>query len=522
MGQDVRALYEADQFEEAAAKSEGATNPDDLLFRGLALARLRRWAEARTALESGWTAAPGDGRFPTELAGLAYRESRQAEARRLLRKALRLNNVDTPYVRDFLGTLYLLDGNLEAALLHWNDIGKPILANVETPQSFRTDPILLDRTFAVAPTELLTLAKLRETQARFRVLDVLAGLPQFDLPPVPGDDRYHLRLRAAEKGTLSSPLLTLASWLKGLPYQTVSPRVENFAGRARQLSAAARWNPNRRRLALGYSSPLPGEPSKRWRVFADARDERWSLESNAAADLHLRKAELGGGFESAINGTHSWSWESAVSVRSYRSGYSTLRRAPDAAGIRTSVSWDSAVLRLEERRFEVHSHAAVGVGRIFKQTSGLYGRAEVAINARWTGSRNWTAESHLAGAALTAHTPFDELDWFGVDIDSAVGFRGDRVAKNGRKGAAHLGDRHWLATVDLTRRVPLKGFLDVRAGPFFQVGRVHPVLGSASIPTQLAAGARVDVRVLGVVGASLLWARNLQTGGTVWFARPTP
>ena len=47
-----------------------------------------------------------------------------------LRGALRLAPDDS-YIPEFLGTIYLLEGNLEAALKYWNRLEKPRLTAVE-------------------------------------------------------------------------------------------------------------------------------------------------------------------------------------------------------------------------------------------------------------------------------------------------------------------------------------------------------------------------------------------------------
>src|SRR6185503_9108806 len=99
-------------------------SPDLDYRRGLELARLQRYDEARRAFEAGRRKAPLDKRFPVELAGVAFRTGRRSESRTELRRALRLDPGDA-YAADFLATLYYLDGNLEAAVKWWNRVDKP-------------------------------------------------------------------------------------------------------------------------------------------------------------------------------------------------------------------------------------------------------------------------------------------------------------------------------------------------------------------------------------------------------------
>ena len=51
------------------------------------------------------------------------------QAARYLRRALHLDPTDS-YGNDFLGTVYFLQGNIEAALKYWNRVDKPQIAEV--------------------------------------------------------------------------------------------------------------------------------------------------------------------------------------------------------------------------------------------------------------------------------------------------------------------------------------------------------------------------------------------------------
>src|ERR1700675_912804 len=90
---EVKKLYEAGNWDGVVRAV--AQSPDEpaelLLYRGLALAHLQRWEEAKTAFAEGRTKAPGDPRFLTELAGIAYRQKEFSEAKRDLRRALAMN-----------------------------------------------------------------------------------------------------------------------------------------------------------------------------------------------------------------------------------------------------------------------------------------------------------------------------------------------------------------------------------------------------------------------------------------------
>ncbi|MDA1236348.1 MAG: tetratricopeptide repeat protein, partial [Acidobacteria bacterium] len=281
---DLAQLYSAGQYADViAATDRNPRDADTLFLRGMSLARLDRWGQAEQALRLGQSLAPQDPRFPTELAGVSYRLENYRQSRKLLRRALQLAP-DDEYARNFLGSLYLLDSNLDAALAQWNRIGQPHLSSVEMPPRLRTDAVLLDRALTFAPSTTLKLSELRTSRARLNLLDAFAG-SNFDLVPEPPGDGYKLRMRGTERsGLFGAPWRALIRSSRGLPYRTVFVEHDNGGGNASSLHAIARWDPYRRRANVVYSRPLASEARYRWRVFGDAREERWDL-TRRIADL---------------------------------------------------------------------------------------------------------------------------------------------------------------------------------------------------------------------------------------------
>jgi predicted double-glycine peptidase len=131
-----------------------------------------------------------------DLASKAFREENLTEAREHLDAALRANPSDA-HTNDFLGTVYFLEDNTEAALKYWNRAGKPAIENIRIEPSLRTDPILLDRAFAFSRGSVLRLGDFEETQARLNALRVFS---RYRLELSPNDsDSFDVTLRAAER-----------------------------------------------------------------------------------------------------------------------------------------------------------------------------------------------------------------------------------------------------------------------------------------------------------------------------------
>src|SRR5262249_11769330 len=137
----ARELFEQERWQDLQKLLEQAprTTPDLNFYYGVAMAHLERWQEAREALEAGERLAPRDKRFPTELAGVAFKQKAFGEAKHRLQRALRLDPEDA-YANDFLGTIYFLDGNVEAALKYWGRAGKPVIAEVRIEPDLRVRP----------------------------------------------------------------------------------------------------------------------------------------------------------------------------------------------------------------------------------------------------------------------------------------------------------------------------------------------------------------------------------------------
>ena len=93
--------------------------------------------------------------FSIELAGVDYKLKDSRAAKRELRSALKIEPKDK-YTLEFLGTLYFLDGNTEAALKYWNAIEKPRLRKVSVAPPPTLDPALLQNAIGFNAPQILT------------------------------------------------------------------------------------------------------------------------------------------------------------------------------------------------------------------------------------------------------------------------------------------------------------------------------------------------------------------------------
>ena len=223
-------------------------------YFGVALAQMGRLDEARARLREGYKARPGDIRFPTELAGLAFKQKNYSESAEYARRALRIDPRDT-YLNDFLGTVYFLEGNTDAALKYWNRVDKPQIVDLTVDQKMRVKPALLDRAMTFSPASELQLGDLRTSKVRVEGLGIFQT-HRFQLS-ARDDGKFDLALIAQERdGWGANTWQALLSTFRGVFYETVYPEYFNFHGAAINFTSMLRWDTEKRRATAAVSGPL--------------------------------------------------------------------------------------------------------------------------------------------------------------------------------------------------------------------------------------------------------------------------
>ncbi len=284
----------------AAAPNELA---DELLKRAISLATSGQLEDAEQLLIEGKSVYDRDARFPIELAGVAWRKKESASAKQYLRQGLRLDPSGA-YANEFLGSLYLLDGNLHAALKYWNRIRRPILSRVIFAPEPPLQPELRERLPAASAGQLLTRARLAQTERNLDRLYIFSD-PRCELTPA-SDNKYTLTVRAPN---VSQPLAGAAGrflpLLRSIPYQAINLDWLNIKQRAIILTSLWRWDADKRRVAVKYRAPLiHGSYS----VWTDLRDEVWNVDRNGFVldGEDVRSAALGGEIEFELGRGSLW------------------------------------------------------------------------------------------------------------------------------------------------------------------------------------------------------------------------
>lgn len=528
----VHRAFDAGRWEEAANLAYGpADQPPELDFlRGLALAKLQRWEDSRAAFGSGRGKAPNDPRFLVELAGLAYKQRNLRDAKRELHAALALSDRD-PYTREFLGTIYFLENNLEAALKSWNPIDKPRLRNVSILPPPQVSDVLIRRAMRFNAPQVLTPDALLDTEARLYNLGIYSA-QRMQLTADAGGN-YDVVLHVRERnGWGDSWLQGAISLLSGLPYATVYAEFYDIDHQAVNVTSLLRWDSEKRRAYVVVSAPLFRDPSNRVRIYFDGRNENWNLTNTFFAagpvisDLNIRRFAGGVELRRVMNGRWSWSTGLEFANREFR-GLSA--RLPSAAkefftdGISFSF-WlraDRALLRFPEHRFMVDSSAEVRVGREFVSNIGAFGALRGSLSAHWlprAKGDDYEMQARLRAGAGLGHVPFDELFQLGIERDNDLWLRGHPGTTDGRKGAAPLGRRYFLMNWEIDKNVYQNGFFTLKLGPFLDSGAIADSSGLFGSQRWLFdTGAQCKLRVLGAVTVVLSYGRDLRGGRNVFY-----
>jgi hypothetical protein len=495
---------------------------------GSALAQVGRLDDARTAFLTGQKLAPRDKRFPVELAGVEFKQEHPATAARYLRSALRIDPEDS-YANDFLGTIYFIAGNLDAALKFWNGAGKPYLESVQPDPALQTHPALLDRALAFSSASVLHLAEYETSRAR------LAGLGVFPSPRIRliarPEGKFDAILNLQERNGFGDSLWQgLISTFSGIGYQTLYPEYFNVGGSAINVNSLVRWDTQKRRLTAALSGPLHANPRWRYQLGFDLRNENWDIResftgpSPSLGSLNLRRESAGAEIESFNSGRWGWSAGAEFSHRDYRSVVAGSALGSglllEGAQLKQLARVHYLVFRAPEHRFEINTEAASQIARIWSQPAQAFAKLQGSAESRWLPQMqgdDYETQVRISGGGTTGQPPFDELYILGMERDNDLWLRGHVGTRDGRKGSAPLGTKYFLVNSEIDKNIYGNGLVTVKLGPFLDTGKIAGGAGNlGSRKWQWDTGAQANLRVLGV-GVTFVYGKDLRTGNNAFY-----
>jgi hypothetical protein len=432
-------------------------------------------------------------------ASAAFREHDFPKTEDLLLTARRADPGDA-FINEFLGTTYLLDGNLDAALKYWNQAGKPKLRDISLDPPLSVDPVLLDHAFAFSRAGVLTLKDYYQTRQR---LDSLQILPSYDFELTPTDsDDFNLTVHAVEN---SGP--HFLSWIRGLPYRTVYPGWWNAGRKAVNLESMIRWNPDLRRASVSVTSPFGRNARMGFRIQADARDENWLRDG---VTFNMRRNEIQTGIHGSSVGGWGWTTGAVVTRRTFSNDFA----GGTSLGYTGSVQ--HSIFRMPEKRLTLDSSAGTELSRMFGSAPQRFARIEGNVSLRWFPSsrrkNDYETTFRLRAGRGFGQVPFDELFIVGLDRDSNLRLRGHSAIHDGEKGAAPMGVGYVLLNADFQKRLFGNALVHLDAGPLLDTARI-----SAQTPWFVDAGVQVRISLLKAFTLNISLARDLRDGHHAFF-----
>ncbi|MGA9799480.1 MAG: tetratricopeptide repeat protein [Terriglobales bacterium] len=523
-------LSNQQRWQEIVALVEAVPHPSAELdfYYGTALAQLGRWDDAQQAFAAGARLQPRDKRFLLELAGVAFRKKQYSIAVHYLRQALRLDPSDS-YGNDFLGTVYFLQGNTEAALKYWNRAGKPQIAEVRSQPVPEIKAALLDRTLAFSPAGTLLLPEWLTTNVRVRGLEIFPRY-QFDLQ-ARRDGKFDVLFRNRERdGWGQGKLEKLFLLLRGLPFQSVTPEFYNLRDQAINVVSMYRWDAQKRRITAQLSSPFHANPKYRYRLMADLRGENWDIRKSfqgpapLLGSFNLRREAIAADFAAMESGRWRWSAGAELSHRDFRSVIPGTALTPTllAKGyqLKQITQVDDSLWRVPERRLTLDGGASSQAGRLWSQPSQSFEKLQGSLRLHWlpqSQGDDYEFQQQIRAGKTFGDVPFDELFILGLERDNDLEMRAHIGTRDGKKGSAPLGRNYFLSNSEADKNVYRNGIFTVKLGPFLDTGKITDssnALGSQKWLWDL--GAQAKLRIFGV-GIAFSYGKDLRSGNNAFY-----
>jgi hypothetical protein len=525
----AKKLYAEEKWQEVVEFAEGeSSRPPELEYLyGMALARLERWEDSTAALKRGAKLAPGDARFPRELAGVEFKQKHYSEASTQLRHALDINPNDS-YANEFLGTVYFLQRNIEAALKYWNRANKPEVATFIPEPPPKTDAALLDRAFTFSPASIMTLDQLLNSKERLKNLGMFSS---FSVNLVPRDDsKFDMLFRNDERnGFGNSTLEILLMMFRGLPAEEINPKYFNLHHRGTNFQGLYRWDAQKRRWAGSISGLLRGDPKRRYWSGFDIRNENWDLRTafrgpaDQLGSFNMRRQAFGANLFSVESGRWNWTVGAEWSHRDFRSVTPgpaiTPQLLAEGSQLKQITKFGADVWRFPERRMEVKTAVSAEAGRLWSTPGQSFLKTQGMATFHWFAKaegNDYEVQERVLVGKTVGDVPLDELFVLGVLGDNALKMRGHVTTRQGRKGSGPMGRNYFVSNFDFDKTMFQKWGVTAKIGPLLDIGKIsdpNPALGSHQWLYDV--GVKVRGSLFGM-GAVFIYGKDLRTGNNAF------
>lgn len=490
---------------------------DAIVNSGLFLASQGRWADARQEFLRGARAYPEQTRFLIELGGIAYRMGDREDAKSYFKRVLAIDPGDS-YANDALGSIYLIEGRLEAALVYWNRIGMPRLARVEVSAPPQISATLATRAMEAQPGGILRLDDLEASRADLNRIGL--GGAHFDLSATSGES-YDLRVAGSGGADWLTGWARLAPVLAELPYETIDYDFRVLPPVAGRVETTFRWDENKRLLRASFTGIPRGDPRWRYRFVGFGIDENWDVRVPASDTyFHLRQAGASAEIQRGFGSRLDWTNSLTLSTREFSSLSPNAPAAlfQNGPAIKETSEITYRAIRPAVAPVALTLGAKAQAGRVLA-APGAFSKIEASARLQWAPRRDSLvieAGSYIGRAF--GSTPFDELFQVGMERDNSLWLRGHVGTYNGLKGNSPVGSAYTLFQWDAMQTVFRKPFVRVSLGPFVDSANVARADGRyGSNGWLLDTGLESRVRLMNAVTIAVVCGRDTRTGNTVFY-----
>jgi hypothetical protein len=446
-------------------------------------------------------------------ASTSYRQGDRERAKDYLNRLLKSHPNDS-YANRFLGVLFLMDGNTEAALKYWNRVGEPRIKKISFKPSPDIDAILMDRAFVMAPASPLLLQEYRETKSRLEMMGAFKEF-EFQLRPHQESRTFDLILRPQlRKGTFASKINIAAMVAQGALTDSIEPSFHNIGSRTMHSTSFISWDEYRNRIYTSLSLPLGDEPHARLRVFADHRAETWDIGS----DMELRKWETG--FEAAKTWNDRISWSSGIKV-SYRTynGVQTDRSVfQEGALVGVFGGVDFSIVRIPEKRLSLKGKSLIGTGKfIGANDRPSFVNFEHSLHLTWfphPADEDLATNANVHFGRALGSAPFDEFYSLGADRNMNLRLRAHRSEMD-QYGENPFGPGYLLFNWDISKTIFENGKFRWRLVPFVDTARISPGDLWKGPKWFLDTGLQSGFQVFDSIELMMTYGKDLQSGRNV-------
>ena len=468
---------------------------------------------ARVLLISGSERSGSDALFLPQLAGVAYKSGDRELAKQHLQRLLK-TDPNHAYANEFLGSLFLLDENLEAALKYWNRIGQPHVQEIEMQPSPHVKLDLIEHALVAAPASILRLKDYVATENRFEEMGVFRSHDLL-LRPRSTHGNFDLILRPqVKRGTFTSKFKMAAMLAHGVFTDTVKIDFPNISGKTINFTNWISWDEYRNRIRTSLSVPYGDAPHLRIRLFADGRKETWWL---GTEDLLLSTWESGVEFSEPLSNGDLWRSGASFSVRDFGNPQNT---SPYQDGTQAKIfgEYVHSLLRVPEARFVLDSRTKLQSGTFLGALS-PWGSVEQSLEVRWflnaTGD-DLLFRSNVAAGKSFGNIPFDEYFVLGADLGDELFLRAHRSSME-KKGENPTARSYVLMNSEISKHILDIGKLRWRLTPFLDVAHIAGAEAWDGPKWFFDVGVQSGLKVYGSTELVLTYGKNLRTGRNVFY-----